>query len=296
MNVVELIGNTPLVEITLDPLPKDVRIFAKAEFLNPSGSVKDRAAKNILLNAIKEEWLTKDKIILDSTSGNTGIAYAMIGAALGYKVELCMPANASIERKKMLMAFGAKIIETDPLEGSDGAYLAAKELAEKNGSKYFFPDQYNNYANWKAHYNGTAQEILKQTHGEVTHFLAGAGTSGTFTGTAERLKKHGVKAILMQPDSPFHGLEGMKHMESTIKPGFFDISLADEVVTVSTEAAYVMTRRLAKEAGLFVGVSSGANVHAAIELAKRLPPSSLVVTILCDNGNRYLTEPVWSDL
>jgi cysteine synthase B len=250
----------------------------------------------MLLTAIADGRLTKDKTILDSTSGNTGIAYAMIGAALGYRVELCLPANASLERKKILKAYGAKIIETDPLESSDGAYLIAKEMAEKDPDKYFYPDQYNNYENWKAHFNGTAEEILTQTNGRITHFIAGAGTSGTFTGTAEKLKKFGVKAILMQPDSPFHGLEGMKHMESTIKPGFFDYSLADEVVTVSTEAAYAMVRRLAREAGLFVGVSSGANVHAALEIAPNLPPGSLVVTILCDNGNRYLTEPVWGDV
>jgi cysteine synthase B len=250
----------------------------------------------MLLTAITEKWLTPDKTILDSTSGNTGIAYAMIGAALGYKVELCIPANASIERKKILKAYGAAVIETDPLEGCDGAYLVAKEMAAKNSSKYFFPDQYNNYANWKAHYNGTAQEIWDQTGGKVTHFIAGVGTSGTFTGTAERLKKEGVKAILMQPDSPFHGLEGMKHMESTIKPGFFDSKLADETVTVSTEDAYTMTRRLAREAGIFVGISSGANVHAAVEFAKKLKGPSVVVTILCDNGNRYLSEPVWGEL
>jgi cysteine synthase B len=277
-------------------LPADVRICAKAEYFNPSGSVKDRAAKNMLLTAIAEGKLTKDKTILDSTSGNTGIAYAMIGAVLGYKVELCLPANASFERKKILKTYGAKIIETDPQESSDGAYLVAKDMAEKNPGKYFFPDQYNNYANWKAHYNGTAEEILKQTNGMVTHFIAGAGTSGTFTGTAEKLKERKVKTILMQPDSPFHGLEGMKHMESTIKPSFFDYGLADEVVTVSTESAYAMTRRLAREAGLFVGISSGANVHAAFEIAKILPENSLIVTILCDNGNRYLTEPVWGEL
>jgi cysteine synthase B len=296
MNVLDFIGNTPLLEINLSPLPKGVSIYAKAEYFNPSGSVKDRAAKNMLLTAIAEGRLTKDKIILDSTSGNTGIAYAMIGAALGYKVELCLPANASMERKKILKAYGAKIIETDPLESSDGAYLIAKKMAEENPGKYFFPDQYNNNANWQAHYNGTAEEILKQTNGKVTHFIAGAGTSGTFTGTAKKLKEHKVKTILMQPDSPFHGLEGMKHLETTIKPGFFDCNLADEIVTVSTEAAYAMTRRLAREAGIFAGISSGANIHAAIEAAKKLPPNSLVVTILCDNGNRYLTEPVWEDL
>jgi cysteine synthase B len=299
MNVIDLIGNTPLVDINISPLPQGVRLCAKAEFVNPSGSVKDRAAKNMLLTAINEGKLTKDKIILDATSGNTGIAYAMIGAALGFKVELCLPANASVERKKILRSYGAVIIETDPLESSDGAFLIAKKMAGENPDKYYFPDQYNNNANWQAHYNGTAEEILKQTDGKITHFIAGAGTSGTFTGTSKKLKEKGVKTILMQPDSPFHGLEGMKHMETTIKPGFFDIGLADEVVTVSTEEAYTMTRRLAKEAGIFAGVSSGANVHAAIEYAKKLNPAaegcepSLVVTVLCDSGSRYLSEPVW---
>jgi cysteine synthase B len=295
MNVIDLVGNTPLIEISISPLPQGVKLYAKAEFLNPSGSVKDRAAKNMLLNAITEGSLTKGKTILDATSGNTGIAYAMIGAALGYKVELCLPANASAERKKTLKAYGAVIIETDPLEGSDGAYLIAKDIVQKNPDKYFFPDQYNNNTNWQAHYKGTAEEIWKQTEGKVTHFIVGAGTSGTFTGTSKKLKEHGVKTILMQPDSPFHGLEGTKHMESTIKPGFFDINLADEVITVSTEEAYVMSRRLAKEAGIFVGVSAGANVHAAYKLANKVSAPSLIVTILCDNGNRYLTEPVWAD-
>jgi len=295
MDILNSVGNTPLFEINIGTLPERVRVCAKAEFLNPSGSVKDRAAKNMLLTAIAAGKLTKDKIILDSTSGNTGIAYAMIGAALGYKVELCLPANASVERKKILKAYGAVIIETDPLESSDGAYLTAKEMAEKHPDKYFFPDQYNNDANWQAHYDGTAAEILRQTDGQLTHFVAGAGTSGTFTGTAKRLRERGVKTILMQPDSPFHGLEGTKHMETTIKPGFFDYGLADEIVTVSTEEAYAMTRRLAKDAGIFAGISSGANVFAAIETAKKLPADSLVVTILCDSGSRYLSEPVWDN-
>jgi len=296
MNVLEFVGNTPLLEINICPLQNGVRVYAKAEYFNPSGSVKDRAAKNMLLTAIADGRLTKNKTILDSTSGNTGIAYAMLGAALGYKVELCLPANASLERKNTLKAYGAKVIETDPLESTDGAYLVAKEMAEKNPDKYFYPDQYNNDANWKAHYNGTAEEILKQTQGRVTHFLSGAGTSGTFIGTSKKLRERGIKTILMQPDSPFHGLEGTKHLESTIKPNFFSYDLADEIVTVSTEDAYAMTRRLAKGAGLFVGVSSGANVYAAFEVAKKLPPNSLLVTILCDNGNRYLTEPIWEEV
>jgi cysteine synthase B len=220
----------------------------------------------------------------------------MIGAELGYKVELCLPADAGVGRKKALEAYGAKIIEIDPLEGPDGVYIAAISMLLKDPEKYFYPDQNNNDANWEAHYTGTAEEILKQTGGKVTHFLAGAGTSGTFTGVAKKLREHGAKSILMQPDSPFHGLEGVKHLESTIRPHFFDYGLADEIVTVSTEAAYAMTRRLAREAGMFVGVSSGANVRAALETAKKLPPGSLLVTVLCDDGNHYLTKPVWDEV
>jgi cysteine synthase B len=297
MSILDLVGNTPLLELKLGG--EGARIFAKAEYFNPSGSVKDRAAKNMLVTAIAEGRLTKDKTILDATSGNTGIAYAMIGAALGYRVALCLPANASMERKRILRAYGAEIIETDPLESSDGAYLTAKELAEKEPERYFFPDQYNNEANWRAHYEGTGPEILRQfaeLDRKLTHFLVGAGTSGTFMGTGRKLKEQGIKTILMQPDSPFHGLEGMKHMETTIKPAFFDLSLADEVVTVSTEAAYETARRLAREVGIFVGVSAGANVCAALELAQRLPPEATIVTILCDNGYRYLTEPVYASL
>ncbi|MCL2078008.1 MAG: cysteine synthase family protein [Oscillospiraceae bacterium] len=314
MNVLDCVGNTPLLEINMD----GCRIYAKAEYFNPSGSVKDRAAKLMLLEAIADGRLTKDKIILDSTSGNTGIAYAMFGAALGYKVTLCLPSNASMERKKILKAYGAEIIETDPLESSDGAYLKAVEIAKSDPDKYFFPDQYNNDANWKAHYYNTAVEILKQTAeisppakpglpagrvssagaSPLTHFVAGTGTSGTFTGIAKRLKedKPDVIITLMQPDSPFHGLEGMKHMETTLKPGFFNREIADREIEVGTEEAYNMVRRLAKEQGIFVGVSSGANVHAALEIAKTAPKDAVIVTILCDNGYRYLTEPIWRDL
>ncbi|MCL2054465.1 MAG: cysteine synthase family protein [Oscillospiraceae bacterium] len=294
MSILDCVGNTPLLEIKMD----GSRIYAKAEYFNPSGSVKDRAAKNMLLEAISDGRLTAGKTILDSTSGNTGIAYAMFGAALGYKVTLCLPANASLERKKILKAYGAEIIETDPLESSDGAYLKALEIAKAKPDKYFFPDQYNNEANWKAHYYTTAPEIIEQTSGGITHFVAGAGTSGTFTGIAKRLKEDKPDTIitLMQPDSPFHGLEGMKHMETTIKPGFFNRDIADCEIEVGTEEAYNMARRLAKEAGIFVGVSAGANVCAALEIAKTAPKDSVIVTILCDNGYRYLTEPIWRDL
>jgi len=296
-SILDTVGNTPLLalkNVTLSSVP----VLVKAEYFNPSGSVKDRAAKAMLLDGIKSGKLTKDKIIIDATSGNTGIAYAMIGAALGYRVTLCMPANASFERKKILRAYGAQIIDTDPLESSDGAYYAVKKLVAENPDKYFYPDQYNNDNNWKAHYETTGVEILEQTNNAVTHFVVGAGTSGSFMGTSRRLKAHNknIKAIFMQPDSPFHGLEGMKHMESTITPKIFDKSIADLHVTVKTEDAYKTARRLAAEEGVFVGISSGANVYAAMEVAKTLPPGSRVATILCDNGNRYLSQPLWRDL
>jgi cysteine synthase B len=241
--------------------------------------------------------LRPGQIILDATSGNTGIAYAMIGAARGYAVTLCLPKNASLERKRILKLYGAKIIETDPMQGTDGAQLRAREIAAAEPDKYFYPDQYNNDANWRAHYNGTAPEIWEQTGGRITHFIAGLGTSGTFVGTARRLKEYdsGIRVISMQPDSPLHGLEGMKHMQTALVPGIYDASLADEAVEVATEDAQLMTRRLAREEGLFVGVSSGANVHAALRLARKLPPASIVVTVLCDGGAKYLSETFWDE-
>ena len=294
-SILDTVGNTPL--ITLKNITRSlngVQVLVKAEYFNPSGSVKDRAAKAMLLDGIKSGKLTKEKIIIDATSGNTGIAYAMFGAAMGYRVTLCMPANASFERKKILRAYGARIIDTDPLESSDGAYLAVNKLVEENPDKYFYPDQYNNENNWKAHYETTGVEILEQTNYAVTHFVAGAGTSGSFTGISKCLKAHNreIKAIFMQPDSPFHGLEGMKHMETTIKPGFFDESIIDGRIEIGTEEAYEMTRRLAREEGLFSGVSAGANVLAAVKTAEKLPEGSVVVTLLCDGGYRYMSEPV----
>jgi cysteine synthase B len=294
-NILDTVGNTPLVALknTAQSL-NGVQVLVKAEYFNPSGSVKDRAAKSMLLDGIKNGKLTKDKIIIDATSGNTGIAYAMIGAALGYRVTLCMPANASFERKKILRAYGAQIIDTDPLESSDGAYHTVQKLVAQNPEKYFYPDQYNNERNWKAHYETTGVEILEQTNYSITHFVAGAGTSGSFLVTSKRLKEHNknIKAIFMQPDSPFHGLEGMKHMETTIMPGFFDESIIDGRIKIGTEESYEMTRRLAREEGLFVGVSAGANVLAALRVAEKLPEGSVVVTILCDGGYRYMSEPV----
>lgn len=297
-SVLDLVGNTSLIK--LNSLTKDldgVSIYAKAEYLNPSGSVKDRAAKGILLEAIASKKLTKDKILLDSTSGNTGIAYAMFGAALGYKVTLTLPKNANMERKKILKAYGAIIIETDPLLSSDGSLLEAKKIAKENPDKYFYTNQYDNEENWKAHYSTTALEIWNQTKGKVTHFLAGMGTSGTFVGTSRRLKELNpeIKTVAMQPNSPFHGLEGMKHMATTINPGIYDSSLIDETILVDTDDARQMTLRLAKEEGLFVGISSGANVFASLELAKTLPKGSVVVTVLCDSGFKYLSDSLWEE-
>jgi S-sulfo-L-cysteine synthase (O-acetyl-L-serine-dependent) len=296
-DLISSIGQTPLIRLSriVGTVLTEVEVYAKAEHLNPGGSVKDRPALSMILDGIQSGKLTKDKILLDATSGNTGIAYAMIGAALGYRVTLCLPKNASIERKKILKIYGAEIIETSPLNGTDGAQIVAKEMAEKEPDKYFYPDQYNNDANWRAHYETTAPEIWKQTEGRVTHFVAGLGTSGTFMGTARRLKEFRpqIKVISMQPDSPMHGLEGMKHMETAIVPGIYDPTFADETIEVSTDDAMETMRRLAREEGLFVGVSAGANVFAAIEVAKRLPAGSVVVTVLCDTGSRYLSEDIW---
>jgi len=297
MNVLDLVGNTPVIELKkIFNSSNGVSLFAKAEYFNPSGSVKDRAAKAMMLHGINSGQLTKDKILLDSTSGNTGIAYAMFGAALGFRIKLFMPANASEERKKLMRAYGAEIVETDPLEGSDGAYRIVMELAKKEPDKYFFPNQYDNLENPRTHYETTGVELYAQC--KPTHFVAGTGTSGTFMGVSRRLKEtdSSIQIMLMQPDSPFHGLEGMKHMESTITPKIFDKSIADLHITVKTEDAYKTSRRLAAEEGVFAGISSGANVFAAMELAKTLPAGSRVATILCDNGNRYMSQPLWKEI
>ena len=293
------IGNTPLIRlrtITKD-LPENVEIYAKAEFMNPGGSVKDRAALAMILAGEKSGELTKGKTILDATSGNTGIAYAMIGAARGYKVALTLPQNASAARKRILKLYGAAIIETDQMQGTDGAQIKAKELVAAFPDKYFYPDQYNNEANWQAHYTTTAPEIWAQTSGRITHFVAGLGTTGTFVGTSRRLKEYNPKinTISMQPDSPLHGLEGMKHLETAIVPGIYDGEVADENVEVATEDAQGMTRRLAREEGLFVGVSAGANVFAALRMAKELKENAVIVTILCDGGGKYLNESFWDE-
>jgi len=286
------IGHTPLIRlqrITQD-LPSGIELFAKAEHFNPGGSVKDRPALAMILAGERDGTLQPGMTILDATSGNTGIAYAMIGAARGYPVTLCLPKNASKQRKRILRAFGVNVVETDPLQSTDGAQLTAREMFRKEPEKYFYPDQYNNDANWRAHYDGTAPEIWQQTNKRITHFITGLGTSGTFVGVARRLKMFNreIRAVSMQPDLPVHGLEGLKHMATALVPGIYDSSLADQNVEVSTEDGQRMAQRLAEEEGLLVGTSSGANVFAAVRLARSLNQDAVVVTILCDGGERYL--------
>jgi cysteine synthase B len=298
MRLLDSVGNTPLIELgRIAAAAPGVRLLAKAEFFNPSGSVKDRAARAMLLDGLESGALSAGKRIADATSGNTGIAYAMMGAALGFGVRLYMPRNTSIERKRFLRAYGAEIVETDPLEGSDGAFLAVRAAVAENPAAFFYPDQFNNTANPRAHFETTGAEIWEQTGRGITHFITGMGTSGTFVGAARRLKAENpaIRAIAVQPDAPFHGIEGTKHMASTIKPGILDESLQDGVAPVTTEAAYDMTRRLAREEGLFVGVSSGGNVAAALALAKTLPAGAVVVTVLCDSGSRYMSDLFWDD-
>lgn len=299
--IADQIGGTPLIHLRrvagpLAGVPEGVEVHAKAEHLNPSGSVKDRAAWAMVADGLRRGTLGPGKTILDATSGNTGIAYAMIGASLGFPVAVCLPANASDERKRILRVYGCTIIETDPLAGTDGAQQAARRLADEHPDRYFYVDQYNNDANWQAHYEHTGPEIWNQTQGRVTHFVAGLGTSGTFVGTARRLKSlnAAIRCISMQPDLPLHGIEGVKHMPTAIVPGIYDTSVADSQVEVATEDAQAMTRRLAREEGLFVGVSAGANVHAAVRLARTLPAGSVVVTVLCDAGSRYLGDDLWT--
>jgi cysteine synthase B len=297
--LLENIGGTPLLSLArlASELPRGVELYAKAEHLNPGGSVKDRPALSMILEGERAGALTPGKTILDATSGNTGIAYAMIGAARGYRVRLCLPGNASPERKRMLRIYGAELVETDPREGFDAPQRLAQRMAAEEPENYFYPNQYDNPANWHAHYAATAPEIWAQTEGRVTHFLAGIGTSGTFTGIVRRLRElnPSLRAVLMQPDSPLHGLEGMRHVETSMVPGIFDRSLADERVEVSTEDAQRTARRLARDEGLFVGVSSGANVLASLRYAQTLRPGSVVVTVLCDGGGRYLSEDFWGD-
>jgi cysteine synthase B len=287
------VGNTPLLPLrrVTRGLPPRVQVFAKAEWFNPGGSVKDRPALNILQTALARGDLGHGKRLLDSTSGNMGISYATFGAALGIPVTLAIPASASPERMSILKALGAELILTDPLEGSDGAILKARELAAEHPDRYWYANQYNNPANWEAHFKTTGPEILCQTDEQVTHFVAGLGTSGTLMGTGRYLKEQLplVKIIALQPDDSFHGLEGLKHMPTAIKPGIYDESLADEEVEVKTEAAYEMVKRLAREEGLFVGISSGAAAVAALRVASELD-EGLVVTLFADAGYKYLSD------
>jgi len=295
------IGNTPLLR--LDKIAREfpgIEIFGKAEYFNPGGSVKDRAAIHMVLDGERSGKLNPHRTLLDATSGNTGIAYAMIGANRGYRVKLCLPANASEERKRILHGYGAETVFSDADEGSDGAIRLCRKLYLADPDAYFYPDQYNNPANWKAHFEGTGPEIVEQTGGSLTHFVASMGTSGTFTGVTRRLRRDlpEVKCYSAQPSSGFHGLEGLKHMPTAIVPGFYDEKLADANVWIETEDAYRMVRRLAREEGLLVGISSGANVHAATVLAREAVSrgeSAMIVTVLCDSAEKYLSERFWNE-
>lgn len=298
-SLADLIGQTPLLR--LRQFERDlggVELYAKAEWLNPGGSVKDRPAARIVAEGESSGQLTHDRVLLDATSGNTGIAFAMVGAARGYRVKLCVPRNVTPERIRILRSYGAELVPTDPLEGSDGAIREARRLYSESPDKYFYADQYSNKANWQAHFDTTGPEIIDQTSGRVTHFVAGLGTSGTFIGTGRRLRQFArekgqhITLASVQPSSPLHGLEGLKHMESAIVPRIYDPSLADEDLRVDTEDAYQVVRRLATEEGILVGLSSGAALHATMQLAAALR-EGVFVTVFCDSGERYLTQQFW---
>ena len=300
-SLADLIGQTPLLR--LRQFERDlggVELYAKAEWLNPGGSVKDRPAARIVAEGESSGQLTHDRVILDATSGNTGIAFAMVGAARGYRVKLCVPRNVTPERIRILRSYGAELVPTDPLEGSDGAIREARRLYSESPDKYFYADQYSNKANWQAHFDTTGPEIIDQTSGRVTHFVAGLGTSGTFVGTGRRLRQFArekgqhITLASVQPSSPLHGLEGLKHMESAIVPRIYDPSLADEDLRVDTEDAYQVVRRLATEEGILVGLSSGAALHATMQLAAALR-EGVFVTVFCDSGERYLTQQFWDN-
>lgn len=296
-SVLDLIGNTPLVRLPgFEEGLRNVELYAKAEWQNPGGSVKDRPAARMIADGERSGRLTRDQIILDATSGNTGIAYAMIGAARGFRVRLCVPENVTPERKKVLRAFGAEVVFTSAMDGSDGAIVKAREMYAASPDVYFYPDQYNNESNWRAHFDTTGPEILEQTGGRLTHFVAGLGTSGTFVGAGRRLRQAnpGIRLISVQPDSPLHGLEGLKHMDSAIVPGIYDPSLADEAVRVGTEEAFEITRQLARKEGLLVGISSGANLAGALRVARRTSDAVFVV-VFCDAGDKYLSERFWDE-
>ncbi len=297
-DVLERIGNTPLIRLPrVSGELRAVEVLAKAEWFNPGGSVKDRAAANIVREALRSGKLGRGQELLDSTSGNTGIAYAMIGAALGFGVTLCMPANVSVERKRILHAYGANIVYTDAGEGSDGAIRKAHELYADQPQRYFYADQYSNDANWQAHYQTTANEIWRQTKGRVTHFVAMLGTSGTFVGTARRLKELNphIRCISLQPDSSFHGIEGAKHMATAIVPKIYDPAIADDDLGISTERAYEMVKRLAREEGVLAGISSGAALAGCLEVAKGAARGSVIVTVFPDSGDKYLSEHFWDE-
>jgi len=294
--VIDLIGRTPLVRLTrFERETPGVELYAKAEWQNPGGSVKDRAAARMIADGEKSGRLQPNLTIVDATSGNTGIAYAMVGAARGYKVKLFLPANASPERKQILQAFGAELVLTDPLEGTDGAIRAVRELVAAQPDKYFYPDQYSNDGNWRAHLETTGPEIIEQTGGRVTHFVAGLGTSGTFMGTGRALRAFNpaIKLISFQPDSPFHGLEGLKHMATALVPKIYDSTLADEDIAVSTEEAHRLVRRLAREEGLLVGISAGGALAASLQVARGLD-AGVVVTVFPDGAEKYLSESFWT--
>lgn len=296
--VLDRIGNTPLVRLQCVAHDSgSVELLAKAEWFNPGGSVKDRAAANIVREALRSGELGPGKQLLDSTSGNTGIAYAMLGAAMKFSVSLCMPSNVSIERKRILHAYGANIIYTDAGEGSDGAIRRAREMHAAEPGRYFYADQYSNEANWRAHYEGTATEIWRQTEGRVTHFVAMLGTSGTFVGTARRLKELNpkIRCISLQPDSSFHGIEGTKHMATAIVPQIYDPAIADDDLGVSTEEAHKWVKRLAREEGLLVGISSGGAVAGCLQVAESAPRRSVIVTVFPDAGDKYLSDRFWDE-
>ncbi len=297
-SILELVGNTPLIKLEKsipdDLKEKPVEIYAKLEGYNPGGSVKDRPATRMIVEAIQSGKLTKDKIILDATSGNTGIALAMVGTALGYRVELAMPANVSEERKRIIKAYGAKIHYTDPLQSTDGAILFVRDLIEKHPDRYYYIDQYNNDANWKSHFYSTAVEIWEQTNHRITHFVAGIGTGGTVMGTGRRLKifNPDIQIIGVQPDSPFHGIEGLKYIETSIKPGIFDENRLDRTMFIGTDIAYERARDLARKEGVFVGQSSGAAFEAAIQIAREIK-EGVIVFVCPDGGEKYLTTALW---
>jgi cysteine synthase B len=300
-SLLDQIGNTPLLRLGRSVADlRGVEIWLKLEFFNPGGSVKDRPARSIILDAERSGRLNRDEIILDATSGNTGIAYAMIAAARGYKVKLCLPANASRERKQILKTLGAELVLTDPGEGSDGAFRRVREIYAADPESYFYADQYNNPANWHAHFHTTAPEILEQTDGRLTHFVALLGTTGTFTGTSRRLKRDlpGIECWSAQPATAFHGIEGTKHLPASIVPGIYDESVSDGNLWIETEACHAMARRLAREEGLLVGISAAGNVVAARQLAENLVRegrTGVIVTIACDGASKYMNEEFWHD-